>query len=148
MLYKKLIDFQEQWIKLVDKAYNDFNSLSKEERVWYTVQILMDATNNGGMISFFYNSGADYYIETINDLKELKQDKIAELLERIGKMYYKNIVPKDIEKRNQIIISIPDDGRYDQELDEIDTIFYQLENKLEEDLVNYISTKILVKNNR
>ena len=141
---KKLFDFQEQWEKLVNKTNENLNSLSKEERVWFTVQVLIDVVDNGGMISFFYNYGADYYKETIEDLRILNQKKIIKLLEKIGKVCFKNNIPKDIEKRNEIINSFPDDGKLNKKLERIDNEFYKLENKLEEDLVNYICINKLV----
>ena len=148
---KKLIDFQEQWEKLVHKANwnylnenNGYYALSMAERVWFNIQLLIAATDNGGMISFFYTHEAEHYLETIDDLAELKQKKIIKLLKKIGKIVYKNNVPRDIEKRNEILNSFPDDGKLDKKLENIDNEFYKVENKLEEYLVKFIIENNLV----
>jgi hypothetical protein len=140
---KELSDFQEQWEKLVIKANNNYSLLSKAERVWFNIQLLIAGVENGGMISCFYNSLCDYYVEIIEDLKELKHDKIIKLMKEIGKMFPKGIVPKDIEKRNKIISSWPD-GKYDKKLTKIDNVFFKLKKKIENDLIKYIITNNLV----
>jgi hypothetical protein len=139
---KRLTDFQEQWEKLVNKANNNYSLLSKAERVWFNIQLLIASVENGGMISCFYNSLCDYYVEIIEDLKELKHDKIIKLMEEIGKMFPKGIVPKDMEKRNEVI-NCWSYGKYDRKLYKIDKTFFKLKNKLENDLIKYIITNNL-----
>ena len=133
----ELFDFQKAWEKLCDKACMNYTYLSQAERVWFNIQCLIQAVDNGGMISFFYNSGADYYIETIEDLKILKHEKIVKLLEKIRKIFPEGDLPKDMNIRSEIISSYPD-GEFDEMYEEIDNEFYDLEKKLEEDLVNFI----------
>jgi len=148
----KLIDFQEQWDKIVNKAnvnYNEtsnYNSLTKEEKVWFNIQLLINAVNNGGVISFFYNYEANHYLETIESLKELKQEKVIELLEKIAIIFPEGIVPKDIDERNRIIESLSDeeDEKYDKMFENIDNDFFEIENKLEHDLINYLKINNLV----
>ena len=95
------------------------------------------------MISYFYNHEGEYYLETIESLKELKQDKIIKLLKKLVQIHFKGIVPKDIEKRNEIINGLPD-GKYKRISEKIDQKFYKYENKLESDLVKYIIENVLV----
>jgi len=65
---RTLFDYQDDWVKLVQKANRSFSSLTRDERIWYTVQGLMDSVDNGGLISHYYNSGADRNKETLEDL--------------------------------------------------------------------------------
>lgn len=140
---KELTDFQKQWEIIVNKANidykgtNNYNTLTKEEQVWYNIQLLISAAGNGGIISFFYNHEGNYYLETIESLKILKQEKVIKLLEKSAKIFPKGVVPKDIVKRNEIIEKIPD-GKYAKMFNKIDNEFFELENKLEADLINYI----------
>lgn len=61
-----LFDFQEDWEKLVGKVFqHGYRSLTPEETVWFNVQSLTQAVNDGGLISFFYNSGADHLEDTL-----------------------------------------------------------------------------------
>jgi hypothetical protein len=36
-----------------------YTALSNDERVWFNIRSLIDSTENGGLISYFCNSGAD-----------------------------------------------------------------------------------------
>jgi hypothetical protein len=149
---KKLIDYQDKWEEIVSKANinyngtNNYDTLTKEEKVWYNIQLLIAAVDNGGMISYFYNHEAEYYLETIESLREIKQEKIIKLLKKQAKIFPKGIVPKNINKRNEIINNIPDKkvGKVDKMGEKIDNDFYQLEDKLETELVDYIIKNNLV----
>jgi hypothetical protein len=146
---KRLTDFHEQWIKIVEKAninyngINNYNTLTNEEKVWYHIQLLIASVDNGGMISFFYNHEAEYFSETIESLKELKHEKIIKLMKKIAKLFPKGIVPKNIDKRNEIINNIQD-RKYEKLHEKIDREFYKVENKLEADLIEYIIKNKLV----
>jgi hypothetical protein len=52
---------QSKWHALCDKRYGvgGYAALTEDERVWVNIRSLIDSTNGGGIISFFYNSGAD-----------------------------------------------------------------------------------------
>ena len=65
---KTLLDFQNDWEKLVDKGFQDYNSLTADEKIWLNLGSLISAVDNGGLISHYYNSGADRNKETIEDL--------------------------------------------------------------------------------
>ena len=135
---KKLLDYQEKWEIICDKASKDYYRLSSAERVWYNIQGLIGTVDNGGFISFFYNYNADYYEETIKDLMKLEQKNIVHLLEMYAKIFPNNIVPKSIEERNNIINSLPDDGKINDMCEETDRMFYKYEDELEQFLINYL----------
>jgi len=141
---KSLDDYQNEWNIICDKAFTEYSELSFSERIWFNVQCLINAVNNGGIISYYYNNGADYYYETINDLKILEQNKIIILMERSAKIFPNNIVPKNIDERNNVISNLPE-GKFDKELEEIDEIFFNNENELEQSLINYLIKYEIIK---
>ena len=141
---KTLLNYQDKWEILCNKASKGYDKLSYAERVWVNIQGLIGTVDNGGIISFFYNYDADYYEETIEDLKILGQEKIVCLLEMCAKIFPNSIVPKTIEERNDIINNLPDDGSFDNMYEEINNKFYEYEKELEQILINYlIKNKII-----
>jgi hypothetical protein len=137
---KTLSDFQDKWTVLVGKAFNDFSSLPREERVWFTVEALIGDVDGGGLISHYYNSGADFNKETIEDLNYLGFPDISNLLLEINQFFPKGIVPLDLEERNNIINSWQGEKCDDVFLDKSDAIFYNREDELERKLIEHIET--------
>ena len=139
---KTLLDFQADWEKLVDKALSDYSLLSTDERIWFNIQCLIDAVNDGGLISHYYNSGADYNKETIIDLEALGFQNIADLLLQINKLFPNNEPSVDIDERNDVISSWSDNEEVDNWLEQLDTQFYNGVEELEQKLINHIETRI------
>ena len=137
MKKKDLLDFQNNWETLVDKAYKNYRSLTRDERVWFNIQCLIQDVDNGGLISHYYNYGADHNQETIEDLSGLGFQEISIFLTRINQLFPNAKPSKDIQERNVIIESWPD-GKYDNLLNELDQKFYQKEADLEDALVQHI----------
>ena len=142
---KTLLDFQTDWKKLVDKALSNYSSLSADERIWYNIECLIAQVDNGGLISHYYNSGADYNKETIMDLITFGFQDIADLLLQINKLFPNSEPSTDINERNDVISSWPNNSEIDKWLEKFDTYFYNREPELEQELVNLIETRILEK---
>ena len=138
---KTLLDFQAKWEKLVDKAVDNYSSLSADERIWFTIQSLLGAVDNGGIISHYYNYGADHNTETIEDLSTLGFPHVADLLEEVNNLFPGGKPSPDIDERNEIISNWPEE--YDDLLKRIDQKFYELEDELERKLIQHIETRIL-----
>lgn len=138
---KSLFDYNERWGKIVDKGLNNFLLLTKEERVWFTVQSLINDVDNGGLISHYYNSGADFNKETIEDLDFLGFSVISDLLRKINHLFPNAEISSDLNVRNDIISNWPD-GEYDNLFSELDSVFYSYETDLEKSLVKHIETKV------
>lgn len=66
---KPEISVDSKWTNLIDKAMKNYNSLTKNERIWFNLRVLIDSFNDGGLISYYYNSGAENVYETIEDLQ-------------------------------------------------------------------------------
>jgi len=134
MKNNSLIDFQENWKKLVDKAFENYTSMSKDERIWFNIQCLIQAVDNGGLISHYYNSGADFNLETIQDLNSLGFQEIAAILSKINQLFPNHQPSKSIEERNEVMESWPD-GIYDNLLEELDQQFNVKKPELEKALM-------------
>lgn len=62
----------ETWKQLCKKwASRGYDSLSEPERVWFNTRTVIDSFENGGLISYFYNSGADDYDDMLTSLEAL-----------------------------------------------------------------------------
>lgn len=59
MIQKTLLDYQNHWEEICNKGFINYLSLSSDERIWFNIQGLIGQVNNGGIISFYYNIGAD-----------------------------------------------------------------------------------------
>lgn len=124
------LDWQNDWEKLVDKWSNTgYECLTPDERIWFNVRSLIDAVSNGGLISFYYNPGADYLDETIEDLHKLGEQQVVNLIKKINKLFPNSKPPRDIDKRNEIIDSW--DDKNEELFETVDSHFYELEEDLE-----------------
>lgn len=120
---------------------NNYSSLTKDERIWFNIQILIGEVGNGGIISHYCNSGAQWNKETIEDLLLLGFADIANLLIQVNKLFPNGTPPFDLHKRNEIISKWPDE-EYEDMLEEMAKQFYAREEALEKALVKHIETKL------
>ncbi|QDU87565.1 hypothetical protein Pla175_09300 [Pirellulimonas nuda] len=126
------------WDELWDKYREvDYEGLKQPEQVWLNTRAFIDSVNNGGLISFFYNSGADLYDDTVFALGELKAFEALEALESFGKLFGDD-VPFDIDERNRIISAWEDNGPEVKACENVDKVLYPLFPKLEETLEAYL----------
>jgi hypothetical protein len=138
----KLEDFEEQWEELVDKAMKDYNSLSRDERIWYNTQTLMEQAGNAGIISYYYNEGADHVMDAIEDLEIIGFTEPTGLLRRINDIFHSGTL-SDIEKRNETINGWEDD-RYGKLFEEADEKFEGFQKQFEMKILDFIVTNKLV----
>lgn len=129
------MDKETVWQKIWQKVEEDGQSgLNTYERIWLNVDGLIGDVSGGGLISFFYNHGADHYKETIEDLRAIGADSAIALVNKIGSMFPGGIPPEQIDERNEIIDSWDHDELNDffEDLDEqFGAITDDLEHKLE-----------------
>lgn len=129
---------QPHWERLVEKVEKvGHEALTESERIWYTTRVLTDSVGDGGIISFYYNTGADDLEETMEDLKKIKADKIIKLLEKVNDLFPNGQVSKDIDERNDIINSWEDE-KTENLLESLDEKFFELEEYLEKKVEPYI----------
>ncbi|MBT2729208.1 DUF4375 domain-containing protein [Bacillus sp. ISL-75] len=125
-------DWQQRWYQLCDKHdEKGYESLSSDERIWYNVRGLIDAIENGGLISFYNNHGADDLDDTMEDLQKIDAIDVINMLEEVNQLFPNGKPPKDIDKRNEVIDSW-EDGQYEDLLESLDDRFYdELQENLE-----------------
>jgi len=123
-------DWEQRWNQLFEK-YDEkgYLSFSSDERIWFNIRGLIDAIENGGLISFYYNFGADHLDETLEDLKKINANEVINMLEKVNELFQNGTPPKDIDNRNEIIDSW--DGQYEELLESLDERFF---NELQETL--------------
>jgi hypothetical protein len=128
---------RDRWSDLCDRSSSQgYDSLSRQEKAWLNVRALIDSIQNGGAISYFYNSGADRFADCLEDLRVLKADSVRANVERVANLF-PNQVPTGIDARNAIIESWSD-GEFDALLEEIDDELMPLMSSLEEELRKYL----------
>ncbi len=128
------MEWEHPWKELVNKySDNGYEGLTPDERVWFNVRCLIDSVDNGGIISFYYNSGADYLEETIEDLNKLKASKAINLLKKVNKLFPNGKPSKNIAERNDVISSWEDEQN-EKLFEKLDEQFYELEEDLESKL--------------
>jgi hypothetical protein len=126
-----------EWRALCDKTYGPggYPALTDDEKVWLNIRALIDSTNNGGLISFFYNSYADNLPDCLRALNVLRAGDVRLQVERVCALFGDH-VPSDGDARNRIISSWADSNKpTDALLTKVDNYLYDrfpdLENRLD-----------------
>ena len=124
---------QPAWEKVVKTGISDYNSLNREQRVWFNIEPL----TTGGIIDHYTNHGAEHNEDTINDLEMLGFADIAKLLRRINALFISGQPPTDIDKRNKQIVDW--NNEHNALLDQIDEQFWDRNEALEDALSKHIA---------
>ncbi len=141
----ELFDYQDQWESLASRAADRYDTLAAGEKVWYNVQVLIQSIENGGLVSYYYNSYAERLDDCMASLDALDARKMKKLMLHMNALFPGG-VPKDITKRNDIINSWPeDDEDFDEKMDALEDEALEEAGHLEVLLVEYIEQKGLVK---
>ena len=131
---------QVEWNALCKKRHvpDGYATLTEREKVWINVRALIDSTNNGGLISFFYNSYADTLEDSLRALDLLRAGDVRLQVERVGALFG-DCVPSDVHSRNKIINSWPDDPRREALLNRVDAYLYSRFSDLEHRLSKFLA---------
>jgi len=76
------------------------SSLDDADQVFYLLWCYGALLDNGGHASFFYNSGADYFVETVDALDRAGLQAFSTLLTQSATAFFRGEVPREIEPRN------------------------------------------------
>ncbi len=127
-----------QWDRLCDRwSAEGYASLSDDEKVWLNVRALIDSVENSGLISYFYNSGADTYEDCLSALRRLKAVEVVDQVSRLGALFG-DAVPSSLEERNVIINSWSDEGQENEVAEEADEVLMPLMAGLDKQLDEYL----------
>jgi hypothetical protein len=133
------------WNALCDKrSRGGYVALTSAERIWLDVRSLIDSVENGGLISYYYNSGADRLPECMAALDHLGAIDIRRQVERVNALFPGG-VPPSLNARNDVIDSWDDDNeRIDALLTEVDEALMPMLEELEVKLEDFLRRSGLV----
>jgi len=138
---KPEISVDSKWANLVDKAMKNYKSLTKNERIWFNLRVLIDSFNDGGLISYYYNSGAENVYETIEDLQILGLEKLVTIIKKYNEtLFHDKKVPKDINERNEFVSKL--DEKTDSILQDLESDFQDQLETLEKRLETFINKEM------
>ena len=138
---KPEISVDSKWANLVDKAMKNYKSLTKNERIWFNQRVLIDSFNDGGLISYYYNSGAENVYETIEDLQILGLEKLVTIIKKYNEtLFHDKKVPKDINERNEFVSKL--DEKTDSILQDLESDFQDQLETLEKRLETFINKEM------
>lgn len=129
-----------KWYSVVERAFKDYNSLSDDEKIWFNLRGLIDAVCDGGLISYYYNFGAVYIYETIQNLEFFEMHSILDIIKYYNQIIFGEIeVPKDLDERNEYIRNLTEDESV--QLDKLEDKIWEekLMDKLEDILTEYLN---------
>lgn len=125
-------DAQDAWVRIVDTGFSSYDLLTKDEKIWFNIEPL----TTDGLIDHYINNGAEHNKDTIDALKFLGFDDIAQLMLEINSLFKDGHPPADIYERNaQWDTWCAENGEL---LDRIDEAFWKRNDALEKKLLEHI----------
>ncbi len=118
------------------ELHDDFENLNEAEKTFLYVEILEAEINNGGFDQYFFNSSGDYSIETLEALKKIRAFKTAKIVEEAFKEFPENPIPKNNEKRRELLENINDNTS--EKWNELEDKFYLYEENIGGLLLEYV----------
>lgn len=98
-------------------------SLTEHDRMFFVLWSYPAMVDNGGFPAFFYNSTADFYLDTVGALRQLGLADHAELLEQAAATLFQSDVPATTEARNAVMDRLQDDAGTDKEFEDLYSAF-------------------------
>jgi hypothetical protein len=115
---------------------DDMSELTEPQKLFYLNQNLEREVNNGGFNQYFINSSGDYAHETIPSLKEIRAYITADILQKAIDQFPDKKVPKERNKRMEIVEQIEDIAN--EVWEELDQKFFEYEDDLNELNIEYV----------
>jgi Domain of unknown function (DUF4375) len=126
------------WQSLCDRTeISGYSSLSNDEHVWLNVRWLVDSVENGGLISYFYNSAADTFADCLGALRELGAHGVLLRVEQVAALFGAE-VPATVVARNDVIDAWLDDEGRDELLERIDAELMPMMPEVEDQLRTFL----------
>ena len=129
-------ELQREWHALCDRwDRSGYAALSDDERMWFNIRSLIDAVENGGLVSYFYNPGADTWPDCRAALRRIGAEDVVAHVDRVAALFGAE-VPSSLEARNRILDGWSEDE--DQLLEEIDEELMPMMDDLEVGLESFL----------
>ncbi|UTA66596.1 DUF4375 domain-containing protein [Emticicia sp. 21SJ11W-3] len=126
-------ELQSTWENLVDNGFKNYESLSREERIWFNLEpITVD-----GIFDQYTNYGAEHIEDIIEDLIYLGFNDIAGLVQRMNMLFPGGKPSRDINERNKVIQEWTTDQS--KMMESINDEFWLNYSDLEDALLNFIN---------
>lgn len=114
----------------------DFENLTEAEQTFVYVEALEAEVNNGGFDQYFFNTSGKYSQETLEALKKIGAVKTYKIVEEAFRIFPENPIPKDIEKRRDILENI--NSATSERWTELEDKFYLYEENIGGLLLKYV----------
>ena len=90
--------------RVIDAVFaRGLSSLAEQDQVFYLLWCYGALLIDGGHASFFYNSGANYFAETVDALDRTGLTLFSGLLRDSAKLYFSDEVPREPLRRNAVM---------------------------------------------
>lgn len=110
------------------EASDNFENLTEAEKTFIYVEMLEAEINNGGFDQYFYNTSGDYYSESLQAYKTIGAHKTVKIIEEAFKLFPVNPIPKDNEKRQDILENV--DKETSKKWNALEDKFYEYEENI------------------
>ncbi|MDN5211489.1 DMP19 family protein [Fulvivirgaceae bacterium BMA12] len=114
----------------------DIKKLNKSQQTFIIIENLEREINNGGFNQFYFNSSGDFSQETVDALIEIGANKTADIVKKANSQFPDNEVPKDRDKRQDILEQIED--KADEIWETCDNDFYKYEDNIAGQLIEFV----------
>ncbi len=131
---------QPYWEKVVQRGFDNYDILSREERIWFNIEPLV----TDGLWDHYINYGADHNSDTIDDLESLGHDSIARLLREFNGKYFPFTVPVGPDARQEVFDQYPE-KELEKDIDNMDSRFWKECKDLEESLLKHLNNWGLIR---
>ena len=132
------VDFGSEITEYLDDKtdYGDnLDILNEQEATVFFVEELQMEVMNGGFDQYFFNSSGNNWRKAIPALREIGADKIADLLIKASEVIGCEL-PEDQDQRQDNMNEKTREG-YEDDLDELDDIFYEDEEYIDQRVFAY-----------
>lgn len=95
--------WMQQWYALCDKWRDQgYDALTADEKVWFTIRALIDLTENGGIVGYYCNSGADHVDDCMAALDRLGAHDVRHQVERVNALFGEGLQTFTGETRSSV----------------------------------------------
>lgn len=130
-----IIELDERVNELSDYG-EDLSKLTEPQKVLLFVENLEREVNNGGFNQFYFNSSGDYAHETLDGLKTIGANKMADILAKANSVWPDQTVPKDRTERQEVQETIEEQA--DPVWGQCDDDFYEYPDDIAGLLLDYV----------
>ena len=130
-----IIELDERVNELSDYG-EDLSKLTEPQKVLLFVENLEREVNNGGFNQFYFNSSGDYAHETLDGLRTIWANKMADILTMANSVWPNQTVPKDRTERQNIQETIEEQA--DLVWEQCDNDFYEYPDDIAGLLLEYV----------